>query len=273
MKTINNIVEQLEAELNALGYINLTTCKDYKKALKLIKVALQELKELIIENSFSSIEEEIIFFKEIKPQLYSKFLLISFIIEYNNYKVMSERAEQEFIKRNKTKFIYFQKEYKTYILQLLDCTSEQEKIYFVRKKFSPPLNKVFSHVMLNPKFSTFHSEIQARFQAQKLIENHLKSRNKEKEAPVFKKYQLNWTQNKTALIELIYGLYFSNSLNNGQCKINEIKEVFEAVFNVDLGNVYRTFHEIKNREERISFIETLRITMENKLDEDDSFSP
>jgi hypothetical protein len=55
--------------------------------------------------------------------------------------------------------------------------------------------------------------------------------------------QYKWTDKKIDLVELIYAIHTSNSINRG----NIIAEIFSEVFNEDLGNIYRTYAEIKNR--------------------------
>ena len=83
------------------------------------------------------------------------------------------------------------------------------------------------------------------------------------------KVKLNWTDNKAALIELIYALYYKGSFNNGQADIKEIAKYFEAVFNTDLGDIYRSYIEIKNRNSRTKFISQLKEILDNRMKEDD----
>lgn len=273
MKSINHIVIQLDDDLKETGYTDLSTSSSNLKALELIKTALNNLKEIILVKKFSSLQEEIEFFKEIKPSLLAKFYLTSFVIQYKNQQFISKDAVSKLVESNTEENQSFLTEYKTYILQLMEYNEDQEKEYFVRKQFSPPMNDVLQKVLLNPNFCTFHSEILAVFKSQKLIQNFLNSEKEKNRNPFNQVFDLKWTQNKTSLIELMYGLYYSNAVNNGECSIKDLKNVFELMFNVDLGNVYRTYHELKNRDIRTPFIDSLRIAVENKLDEDDAFKP
>lgn len=52
---------------------------------------------------------------------------------------------------------------------------------------------------------------------------------------------------KTDLVELIYALYSSGSINKGTAEIKDIARITERIFKVDLGNYYHTFVEIKSR--------------------------
>jgi hypothetical protein len=45
---------------------------------------------------------------------------------------------------------------------------------------------------------------------------------------------------------------------------------FESVFNVDLGDIYRTYLEIRERNNRTQFLDELKEKLIKKMDEDDS---
>lgn len=109
----------------------------------------------------------------------------------------------------------------------------------------------------DPKFCTCHDYTVARIIANDMLEVYLKDelrklkRTDTEEQKIYTpKVKLNWTDSKSAMIELIYALYYKGSLNNGQADIKEITKYFEVVFNIDLGDVYRSYIEIKNRSSR-----------------------
>lgn len=273
MNNIDRNFEKLNAGLDQLGYKDLTTCEDKKSAIELISASLQEMKDTIIKDDFESIQDEINFFKIIKPSVTSRFMLLSFAIQYESQRIMSKELVEEWLQDRVIKRNHFLQEYRTYLLQLNELTSEQEERYFVRNRFTPPMNDVFQKVLLYPTFCTFHSEILSTSKAYKLIHDYLERVDNLADNKPDYSYELKWTQKKTALIELMYSLYYSKAINNGQCNINDLKDFFEKAFNIRLGNVYRTFYDIKNREERTLFLDSLRIVIENKLDEDDAFTP
>jgi len=57
-----------------------------------------------------------------------------------------------------------------------------------------------------------------------------------------KQLNLKWTATKVALIELIYALHSSHSINNGKNDIKELIGLFEQVFDIKLDKSYRTSH-------------------------------
>ncbi|MFA9372320.1 MAG: RteC domain-containing protein [Labilibaculum antarcticum] len=79
---------------------------------------------------------------------------------------------------------------------------------------------------------------------------------------------LRWTDKKVALVELIYALFCSNSLNDGNAEIKEITNSFENLFSVDLGDVYHAFLEIRGRKiEPTKFLDLLKDSLLNKIKE------
>jgi len=56
-----------------------------------------------------------------------------------------------------------------------------------------------------------------------------------------------WTDDKLNLIELIYAIYKTKSVNNGNVTLKEIQECFEFIFQVKLGNISNRINEIDNK--------------------------
>ena len=78
----------------------------------------------------------------------------------------------------------------------------------------------------------------------------------------------SWTDSKTSLVELIYAIHHSASINKGSSDIKELAHLFQEVFNIDLGDYYRTYLEIKNRTEPSKYLDTLRKNLNDKISED-----
>jgi hypothetical protein len=78
----------------------------------------------------------------------------------------------------------------------------------------------------------------------------------------------HWTDSKTALVELIYAICASGSLNHGQCEIRGLTAFFEQIFNVRLTDIYRTYLEIKVRSTPTKYIDNLKTALLRKMEED-----
>src|SRR5690606_38759287 len=80
---------------------------------------------------------------------------------------------------------------------------------------------------------------------------------------------LFWTENKNALIELIYALYSSGAIANGKTGISQISRIFQNLFNVQLGDIHHAFHRMKDRAgDRTSFLNQLKSSLEEYMNKD-----
>lgn len=81
---------------------------------------------------------------------------------------------------------------------------------------------------------------------------------------------MNWTGSKVSMIELIYVLHYQGVFDNGNTDIRLIAKYFEDIFNIDLGDFYHTYLELKNRKvNRTKFLDSLRDGLTRKMDEQD----
>lgn len=77
----NKLNKNLNIQLQTIDLEETDLIKKAQKSIRCIKNTLIQLKAFILEYSFSDDEEEILFFKEIKPELFSK--LIYFVKLFN----------------------------------------------------------------------------------------------------------------------------------------------------------------------------------------------
>ena len=127
--------------------------------------------------------------------------------------------------------------------------------YFVRgnRDLRMPLESF--HFLIDDQFSTCQDGTVATIMAYDMLIVYLRkevddlNNNMEptKNTPMEKPSKLFWTGSKTDLIELLYALHTSKSINGGTVDIKEMASHFEHFYNIDLGNYYHTFIEIRSR--------------------------
>jgi len=77
-----------------------------------------------------------------------------------------------------------------------------------------------------------------------------------------------WTDDKLNLIELIYAIYKTKSINNGKITLKQIQECFEEIFQVKLGNISNRINEIDNRKGHDKlYLDILTTNLNDFLDE------
>lgn len=279
---MKNFTSNLESELNSrLQFIGLENHKNIVLAeisMHECLNALKKLKKFILKYRFQTESEEIEFFKYIKPHFLSK--VIYFNKVYNIEMKRPSGGEQIVGKylRDELKKLkrYFNNNSDFYAYYRAQNNFMDYK-YFVRGKLDMHLSIDTFVFESDPKFTTSHDFKVARIIANDMLEVYLKEeldrlkRTEPDEHKIFApKVKLNWTDSKASLIELIYALYYKGSFNNGQADIKEIAKYFEVVFNTDLGDVYRSYLEIKNRNARTKFLSGLQNLLNDKMNESDA---
>ncbi|MDV3970658.1 RteC domain-containing protein [Elizabethkingia anophelis] len=270
-KYCNEIFFQLEEKLNELSFEVDDPIYLSEIAIKMILGCLAELKKFILEREFKSDEEEIYFFKHLKPQMVSK------LIYYNTiFKIETKRPfggektlrkylnkELEKLKRSFDNNLEFYKYYRT------NSTYLDHK-YFVRGKHDIKLSLDTFYFEADHSFSTSHDYKVAKILANDMIQVYLEDQLSISNQKKYDNDSLKWTGSKTALTELIYALYANGVFNNGNADIKVIAKVFESMFNIDLGDFYHIFMELKFRKiNRTKFIDSLRDALIRKMDEQD----
>ncbi len=82
-------------------------------------------------------------------------------------------------------------------------------------------------------------------------------------------YSLQWTEQKSALIELAYALHSRGCMNSGRLTIKQVIQLFEQIFQIDLGNFYRVFQGQRIRKNRAVFLDNLKESLIKKMDDTD----
>ena len=149
--------------------------------------------------------------------------------------------------------------------------------YFQRGKFDIKLALDNYYFETDTSFSTSHDFKVAQILANDLIQLYLENQlimieNKDNSEKSQRKpnIKLMWTSPKVSLIELIYALHSEGVFNNGTADLKDIAEYFEHIFEIDLGQYRRTFHEIRARKvDRTKFIMTLHETLSKRMDNSD----
>ncbi len=146
-----------------------------------------------------------------------------------------------------------------------------DQYYFVHGKTDIRIGCDSSHFNSDPNFSTVCDYKVAKILANEMlriyINKRLQSIGKENDLyyvkVLYSKSPLKFTGRKISLVKLGYALANSGDINNGRVEIKEMMDFLGAIFNVDLGDYYRTYIAIKDRKkDRTVYLNKL-IDMEN----------
>lgn len=245
-----------------------------------LKELLGDIKEDIINEGFKTLEDEILFFKQIKPTVLGKLIYYNkvFRIEtacpasngniYENYFAMHLRE----LKKEYTEHVCNSDFYRYYHSRRTD----RDEQYFTLGKINcyDGLNSFVFEI--DPKFSTYFDYKVAKIIANELIYNYLTTKLSPEQNPDVLLQQEEtkdffWTQTKNALIELIYALYACDAISHGKIGIRKISMVFQILFRISLNDIHNSFHRMKTRAgSRTLFLDQLKYSLEEYMDREDN---
>ncbi|MCH5684664.1 RteC domain-containing protein [Niabella sp. W65] len=269
-KYYEKCVQRLDEQINELKLEIENPIILAQELIELLLNYLGELKKYVSERGFKSIEEEIHFFKRLKPVILAKLIYYNAIYKietkkpYGNGKAIKKYIDNELSKLKR----YFDNNLEFYKYYRTNSTYLDEK-YFVRGRYDVKLSLDTYYFETDHNFTTSHDYKVAKIIANDLIQVYLEDQlNNTNQKKKFERSPLNWTASKTALTELIYALYAQGVFDNGNADIKAIAKVFEQMFNIDLGDFYHTFMELKARKiNPTKFLDSLRDALIRKMDE------
>lgn len=252
--------------------------KKAEAGIRLCNNTLSELQNLVNKEDFESKEEEINFFRNIKP------IPMSYLIYFTEVRTCELSVPKagmqpkiRFLEKEVKKINKFFSRNNDFVNYMEQSHSYLDHQFFTRNNINNfPIAPTINYYQY-PEFSTSHDMLWAKIQAMYRFIHYIreglqKLQPGNKNLYVEKQPKLLlWTASKTSLIELIYALYSSRAFNNGAVELSTITSSFEDYFNVKLDNVYKTYTEIKARKgSKTKFLEELTIQLQHKINRDDA---
>ena len=265
-----NVIIKLEQDLSDLISENIDTIKVSELIINLILTQVSQLKQFVTEKGFKNIDEEIYFFKQLKPNIISKLIYYNAIYKIETKKPNDTKALKKYYSEELRKLKrFFDNNLDFYRYYRTNSTYLDYK-YFARGKHDIKLSLDTFYFEADHSFSTSHDYKVAKIIANDLIQVYLEDQlhNSKKDNDI--NSTITWTGSKVSLIELICALQEQAVFNIGNTEIKQITKVFENTFNIDLGDIYHTYLELPGRKmNRTKFIDALRDGLVKKMDEQD----
>ena len=279
MKNIKKMYHELEEQLKFVHLEIEDSIKNAEVSIEIILNALNKLKGQVIKYKFKNEQEEIHFFKEEKPLFLSKLIYFNTIYKIEIRKPHgSDTSKRKYIAQELDKLKQFFDSNLDFYRYYRTGSTYLDHKYFLKNKYDIKLSLDTFYFQSDQRFTTSHDYKVAKILANDLLQVYLegqltfidKKENNPKAQEYLPKIKLSWTENKTALIELIYGLHIQKVFDNGKADIKAIADYFETVFNIELGDYYHTYLELRMRKTgRTKFLNTLVETLNKKMDEQD----
>ena len=240
---------------------------------------MEQLRKQVKDCSFANETDEIHFFKTIKPKFTSKLIYYMklYKLETNlpagDVKLQKKMLKKELRDMQET-FIRHQLFFQYYRSGATYLDSK----YFLRRSQDIDLMPDPQYLVLDTVFQTAHeyliSELLASEKFGQYVREQLAMLQRKPLLTTARygeaKHELNWTESRAALYELIYAVFSAGAVNNGNAEIKEIARVFGENFNVDVSQIYRAGQELRIRKTgRTKFLHKLIKRVEERWDEQD----
>lgn len=280
METYYKLLSDLEHNLMAIeNKVKNIHCLS-GQCVSLCEETLKRLKVIVLKNGFTSDEQEIEFYKHIKPKILS--YLIFYVKRLDITSKCPIEGEKEGIKYLKKHISLLQNYFNNNLEFYNYFKSNAEHLdehYFLRANKTVRLNIEAYHFFTDEDFSTSHDSTVATIMAYTKLIDYLKSviakintTNKMETTinPFEKQSKLHWTGTPTELVEMCYSLYACGRINNGNGDIIDIIRGFSELLNIEVKNPYDTFSEIRGRKtSKTKFTDIQRTSLQKYIDDHD----
>jgi len=237
---------------------------------------LHELKQYVTTTGFSTLAEEIFFFKTVKPLFQAPFLYHRKVhfIELNR-PVGNIEIQETYLQSQVLRVKQFFDNYTSFYQYFRSGETAKDQEYFTRGHLSDMALQYPFTTEADPTFSTGYDYLLARTQANDLTNTYLNravyALHHPSEAPSQEEQvTIQWTSPAIDLAEFIYGAIADGFINNGKTPASTLARVFGKFFNVNLAFIHKKMEEIRNRKKNRSvFWDRGKRSLVRKMEEDD----
>ncbi|HVD99543.1 MAG TPA: RteC domain-containing protein [Cytophagaceae bacterium] len=271
---------QLEQDLDNISLEETNTLYAAKKSLVVVRDCCRKLSTIHLQCDFKTREEEIYFFKELKCYYYSQLYYYQDIIEIETgLPNGSKKLKQIFLKEQLNKLTrHFSNNRFLYIYYRSEGTASDYQFFSSIKKYDTKYDDDGKEIFCEDDYSCTYDFLYARVISNDRLEKYLHKEiakleevETQSQTNSALRSKLEWTESKTALVELLYALQTSQCINGGRVDVKELAELIKRIFpNVDLTDYYRTYIDIRNRKNnRTKFMDSLRNSLVERFDRDE----
>lgn len=273
------LISEFETHLDVLESRTEDVLYKAENGITKTEKCIKLLRQKVLEMGFNSTEEEICFFKHIKPQVFSRLIYYVRLFNIESKRPRSgPKFQIKYLNNHIDKLqVFFNDNLEFYHYYRRGATTLDEE-YFIRGKSDLRLPTESYHFFIDEQFSTCQDTTVATIMAYDMLIVYLQQEIEKLQTSTDvynnpmkqSSSKLFWTGSKTELTELIYALHSSGAINSGTADIKELASTFEQLFNIQLGNYYHTFIEIRARKSsKTKFLDKLADSINRRLEESD----
>ena len=253
---------------DAIDRIESSDCNILKKSLDASHVladAFDRLKKFILTYKFQSEEDEINFFKEIKPKFCYRFIYYRklYNIEMNR-PVAAVCKQKEYLYEEMETIHKYTNKRLDFVRYYRSGSTHLDSLYFLRGRMDTEQYLETFYYELDPNFSTNCDFKVAKILANDMLQAYLMQEitclesNLHQSIPSsFPPIKLTWKGTKTELMEQLYS--WDSDGTFGDIPLTQLSDYIQNVFNIQLDkNLSRAFSDMKIRTAPTPFLDKLK---------------
>lgn len=253
---VNNLYLELKTELQEFHQATYLSEDDLTSCIALCDNYISQLRNYISSTGFTSTNDEIYFFKELKPRFLHRHYYYVYVMHTEmNMPLHDPQEIIPYLIQRKKEINRFHNENQNFKRYLRLNKTSLDHVYFTRKaKFQWECD--LHYQSRDPLFYSPKDEILTQLKANKAIMKFLDNKIRFMEG-AFLPFDttLKWTGTKVSLIELCYGIWCTKSC---EADIGTISKALGTLFNIETEDCHRIFTDIKSRKiEQTKFIQKM----------------
>ncbi len=263
-----NLEREVDKKIRKIMDANVTIIKKSFEASSVLAEAFNKLRDFITNYSFQSVDEEIDFFKNIKPRIFHKLLYFRKVYNIEMNRPLGIDAQRAYLIDEMNAISRYNEKRSDFIRYYRSNLTSQDELYYLRGRTDLTLYLESSYYERDPMFSTNCDFKLARVMAhEKLIEyitEELKFLDIKQSNELSPYVRLTWNGSKTELTELIFALHSKQSFGN--IPLTQLYNYIQMVFNIELDkNFSRTFSDMRIRNSQTPFLDKLKSALLHKM--------
>ncbi|OCX54294.1 hypothetical protein BEL04_08530 [Mucilaginibacter sp. PPCGB 2223] len=252
---LERLYTALENQLREVAVSRERPIERYRISVRICKKAMVKLKNYMSGYTFEDLNEEIHFFKVIKPQFYSQYI---FFINVFNFLLQrpagGETIQRDYIHTHLAELKTFFDHNRAFYSYYRSGMTQLDEVYYTRGGFG--VHAELEDFEEDEQYSTSHDYKLSKIIANEKFQEYLNIElaklqvGPEQLLQPFKPAQ--WTASQTDAVELIYALKATGAVNNGNIDIAELVGIFEYAFSIELKEYYHKYTDITRRKKEMA---------------------
>jgi len=262
-KETDELIEKIESsESNIL--------KKSLEASHVLAEAFNQLKTFISSYKFKNEEEEISFFKEIKPKFCYRLIYYRKLYNIEMNRPAGVDKQKEYLSEELNDINSYNIKRLDFIRYYRSGATHLDSLYFLRGKTDTEQYLETFYYELDPKFTTNYDFKVAKILSNDMLLAYLMQEIERLNSngisipSGFPSIKLTWLGSKTELMEQLYSWDSDNTF--GDVPLTQLSDYIQNVFNVQLDkNLSRAFSEMKTRNVPTPFLDKLKAALLQRM--------